>query len=133
MARCSGSFRRLIPGVTMVSRDGRPFLGHVATVTSTGSTKHRLKAPRCPGLLRPYKRAGQDPTRGHEQQARHKSKAKYQQPKAPNTEINISSNHLCTLFSSSETWARRPLSQACNPYTSTSVQGNTKLSPQCWT
>jgi hypothetical protein len=36
MARCSGSFRRLIPDVTIVSRDGRPFLGHIATVTSTG-------------------------------------------------------------------------------------------------
>jgi hypothetical protein len=30
-----------------------------------GPTKHHLKAPRCPGLLLPYKRAGQDPTRGH--------------------------------------------------------------------
>jgi hypothetical protein len=98
-----------------------------------GSIKHHLKALRCPGLLLPYKRAGQDPTRGHGQQARHKFKAEYQQSKTPNTEINISSNHLCTLFSLSETWARRPLSQACNPYTSTSVQGNTKLSPPRWT
>jgi hypothetical protein len=32
-------------------------------------------------------------------------------------------------FSLFETWAHRPFSQACNPYTSTSVQGNTKLSP----
>jgi hypothetical protein len=28
-----------------------------------GLTKHHLKAPQCPGLLLPYKRAGQDPTR----------------------------------------------------------------------
>jgi hypothetical protein len=77
----------------------------------------------------PIKKTGQDPTRGHGQQARHKSEAKYQQPEAPNTEINISSNHLCTLFSFSETWARCPLSQACDPYTSTSVQGNTNSPP----
>jgi hypothetical protein len=129
MAWCSGSFRRLILDVTMVSTDGRPFPGHVATVTSTGIDKTSPKAPQCPGHPSPYKRAGQDPTRGDGQQARPKFKAKYQQSKTPNTEINISSNHLCTLFSLFETWARRPLSQACNPYTSTSVQGNTKLSP----
>jgi hypothetical protein len=28
-----------------------------------------------------------------------------------------------------ETWARRPLSHAYNPYTSTSVQGNTNFFP----
>jgi hypothetical protein len=92
-----------------------------------GLTIHHLKTPRCPGLLLPYKRAGQGSTRG--QRARHKPKAKCQQTKAHNSEINISSNHPCTLFSLFETWARRPLSQACNPYASTSVQGNTKLSP----
>jgi hypothetical protein len=81
-------------------------------------------ASKFPGALAssdPIKRTGQDPTRGHGQRARHKSKPKYQQPKAPNTEINISSNHPCTLFPFSGTWARRPLSQACNPYTSTSL------------
>jgi hypothetical protein len=35
MARRSESFQRLILYVTMVSRDDLPFLGHVATVTST--------------------------------------------------------------------------------------------------
>jgi hypothetical protein len=39
MTRCSGSFHRLIPNVTTVSRDGRPFPGHVATATSTGIDK----------------------------------------------------------------------------------------------
>jgi hypothetical protein len=129
MARCSGLFRCLsptsprCPGMVGHSRD--------TSLQSLlqGSTKHRLKAPRCPGLLLPYKRAGQDPTRGDGQQAGHKLKAKRQQSKTPNIEINISSNHLCTLFSLFETWARRPLSQTCNPYASTSVQGNTKLSP----
>jgi hypothetical protein len=33
------------------------------------------------------------------------------------------------LFTLFETWARRPLSHACNPYTSTSVQGNTNFFP----
>jgi hypothetical protein len=44
-------------------------------------------------------------------------------------EIDISSNHPCSLFPLFETWARHPLSHACNPYTSTSVQGNTNFSP----
>jgi hypothetical protein len=35
----SGSFHHLVPYVGMVSRDGRPFLGHVATTTSTGIDK----------------------------------------------------------------------------------------------
>jgi hypothetical protein len=36
VAQDSGSFHRLIPNVTTVSRDGRPFLEHAATATSTG-------------------------------------------------------------------------------------------------
>jgi hypothetical protein len=39
VAQGSESFRRLILYVTMVSRDGRPFPGHVATATSTGVDK----------------------------------------------------------------------------------------------
>jgi hypothetical protein len=39
VAQDSESFHRLIPDVTMVSRDGWPFLGHVATATSTGIDK----------------------------------------------------------------------------------------------
>jgi hypothetical protein len=39
VARCSGSFHRLIPNVTMVSRYGRPFPGDIATVTPTGIDK----------------------------------------------------------------------------------------------
>jgi hypothetical protein len=39
VAQDSRSFHRLVPYVTMVSRDGRPFLGHVATATSTGIDK----------------------------------------------------------------------------------------------
>jgi hypothetical protein len=35
VAQDSGSFHRLLPDVTMVSKDGRPFLGHIVTATST--------------------------------------------------------------------------------------------------
>jgi hypothetical protein len=45
MAYDSGSFHRLIPYVTMVSRDGRPFLGHVAIATSTGIDKTSPQTP----------------------------------------------------------------------------------------
>jgi hypothetical protein len=83
-----------------------------------GSTKHHLKTPRRPDLLSPYKRVGRrTKKRNNGQQVGHK------------IEINISSNHPCILSSLFETWARRPLSQACNPYTSTSVQGNTNSLP----
>jgi hypothetical protein len=36
------SFHRLILYVTMVSEDGRPFLGHVTTATSTALDKTSL-------------------------------------------------------------------------------------------
>jgi hypothetical protein len=39
VAQDSGSFHRLVLYVTMVSRNGRPFSGHVATATSTGIDK----------------------------------------------------------------------------------------------
>jgi hypothetical protein len=97
-----------------------------------GSTNRHLRAPQRPGLLLPYKRAGQGSITGtedNEQQITHKSQAKCQALQGSSAEINISSNHLCTLSSLFETWVRGPLSQACNPYTSTSVQENTKLSP----
>jgi hypothetical protein len=46
------SFHRLILYVTMVSGDGRPFLGHVATAASTAFDKTSpLRHPRCPCLL----------------------------------------------------------------------------------
>jgi hypothetical protein len=48
MAQDSGSFHRLVPYITMVSRDGRPFPGHVATATSIGIDK---TSPQCtPGV-----------------------------------------------------------------------------------
>jgi hypothetical protein len=39
VAHDSRSFHRLVPYITMVSGDGRPFLGHVATATPTGIDK----------------------------------------------------------------------------------------------
>jgi hypothetical protein len=101
------------------------FYGTSLQSPQQGSTKHHFKTPRRLGLLSSYKKAGRGFTRGKkttdEQQAIYK------------IEINISSNHLVFSFSPFETWARRPLSQACNPYTSTSVQGNTNLSHLRWT
>jgi hypothetical protein len=68
-----------------------------------GSIKRHLRAPRRPGLLLPYKRAGRALQRGQktENNRPHTSpKPSAKHSKAPHTEINISSNHLCTLFSS---------------------------------
>jgi hypothetical protein len=46
------SFHRLILYVTMVSRDGRPFSGHVATAASTALDKFSLlRHPQRPCLL----------------------------------------------------------------------------------
>jgi hypothetical protein len=45
VAQDSGSFHRLVPNVITVSRDGRPFLGHDATATSTGIDKTSPQAP----------------------------------------------------------------------------------------
>jgi hypothetical protein len=126
VAQDSWSFHRLIPDVTMVSRDGRPSLGHDAIATSTGIDKLHLKAPRCPGLILSYKRAGPGSTRGN-------GGRKEQAPANEQTRLQLTDQHLkqspLYSFRSLETWARFPLSQACNPYASTSVQGNTKLSP----
>jgi hypothetical protein len=49
VAQGSGSFHRLIPDVITVSKDGRPFLEHAATVTSTGIDKPITS--RHPGVL----------------------------------------------------------------------------------
>jgi hypothetical protein len=86
------SFHRLILYVTMVSRDGRPFLGHVATATSTAINKTSpQRHPRRPCLLLPYKRADMGSTRGRRTTDDEKPVS------IPPKKINISSNHLCTL------------------------------------
>jgi hypothetical protein len=65
VAQDSESFHRLVLYVTMVSRDDRPFPGHVATTTSTGIDKTSpQRHPQHPCLLLPYKRAGRGSTGG---------------------------------------------------------------------
>jgi hypothetical protein len=86
MARRSRSFQRPVLYNTMVSRDGPPFLGHVATATSTGIDKTSSQGSRRPGLLSSYKRVGQGSGEEEGRKAIHK------------IEINISSNHLVFLF-----------------------------------
>jgi hypothetical protein len=130
MARRSGSFHRLILYIT-VPRDGRPLQGTSLQSPQQGSIKHHLKAPSVLASPRPIKRAGRGFTTDRRQRATNHTPVKSQVPihsKSFSIEINISSNRLCTFFPL-ETWALGPLSQACNPYASTSVQGNTKLSP----
>jgi hypothetical protein len=117
MARRSGSFRHLVPYNAVVSRDGRPFLGHIATVSSTGIDNTSPQDFRLPGLPLPYKRAGRALQRRQEQ-------PETSTPRLP-TQRSTSQAIISVLFFSFETWARCPLSQACNPYASTSVQGNT--------
>jgi hypothetical protein len=56
VAQDSGSFYRLVLYVTMVSRDGWPFPGHVATATSTGIDKTSPQdAPGVPASSYPIK------------------------------------------------------------------------------
>jgi hypothetical protein len=85
MARRSGSFQRL---VTVVPRDGPPFLGHVATATSTGIDKTSSQGSRRRGLLSSYKKGKAGALEGTtDNEAIHK------------IAINISSNHLVFSFS----------------------------------
>jgi hypothetical protein len=94
VAHDSGSFHRLVLYVTMVSRDGRPFPGHVATTTSTGIDKTSQRHPRRPCLLLPYKRAGRGSTTSNEQRTTDNEKPVSIPPK----KINISSTLLHTLI-----------------------------------
>jgi hypothetical protein len=90
----SESFHRLILYVTMVSEDGWPFLGHIATVISTAIDKTLpQRHPRCPCLLLPYKRAD----RGLYKERRRTTDDEKKTSLHPTKEINISSNLLCTL------------------------------------
>jgi hypothetical protein len=99
------------------------------------STKHHLKAPCRLGLLLPYKRACQGSTEKKGRRRNEKTKqgqATSSPPTNHPTEQQTRDQHLKQPPFSSflfETWARHPLSHACNPYTSTSVQGNTNFSP----
>jgi hypothetical protein len=96
MAQDSESFHCLVLYVTMVSRDGRPFPGHVAIATSIGIDKTSpQRHPRRPCLLLPYKRAGRGSMTGGGQQRTIDNKKPVS---IPPKKINISSNLLCTLI-----------------------------------
>jgi hypothetical protein len=75
--------------------------------------------------------ASSRPIKGQARVLQHRQKNKGEgkgQQARRKIEIDISSNHPCPHFPLFETWARHPLLHACNPYTSTSVQGNTNFS-----
>jgi hypothetical protein len=113
MAWHSGSFHPLVPYRVRIPRDGRPSRSHVATVNSTGIDETSPQASPRLGHLSPYKKAGQGEPKGGRKNTKHHGK----NAKQPSFS-----------FFSLRLGARHPLSPACNPYTSTSVQGNTNLS-----
>jgi hypothetical protein len=104
------SFYRLILYITMVSRDGWPFSGHVTTTTSIAFDKTSpQRHPRCPYLLLPYKRAG----RGLYKAATENGWKKTSHlPTIEDQHINQSPLYFHFL---SETWDRFPLSQLVTP------------------
>jgi hypothetical protein len=103
-------FRRLILYVTIVSRDGRPFLEHVATTASTTFDKTSpLSHPRCPCLLLPYKKAGRGLYEGGERRT-----TKSQSPSHHRRSTSQAISFVLSLFLS-KTWDRFPLSQLVTP------------------
>jgi hypothetical protein len=125
MAWHTGSFQRFVLYDVTMSGDGPPFLGHVATVISTGIDKTSFQDPHCLGLLSSYKRRGPGSTTGDGRTTDNEPRTR-----SRSTSQAIILYFLFLLF---ETWAHRPLSQACNPYANTSVQGNTKSPLPRWT
>jgi hypothetical protein len=90
----SESFHRLILYVTMVSGDGWPFSGHVATATSTAIDKTLpQRHPSVPASSYPIKGQAGDSTKGGQRTTDDKKKTSLH----PTKEINLSSNLLCTL------------------------------------
>jgi hypothetical protein len=105
------SFHRLILYVTMVSRDGRPFSGHVATAASTAFDKTSpLRHPRRPCLLLPYKKAGRGLYEGGEQRT-----TKSQSPSSHRRRSTSQAIFFVLSLFLSETWDRLPLSQLVTP------------------
>jgi hypothetical protein len=81
VAQDSGSFHRLVPYVAMMSRDGRPFLGHVAIATSTRIDKTLTQdTPSIPASSYPIK--GQARAL---QEARNKTRSQAQTSKGKRT------------------------------------------------
>jgi hypothetical protein len=106
MAWCSGSFRRLVSHDAMMSRDGWPFPGHVATDNSKGIDKTSPQGSHHLGLLSPYKRAGQGSTTRKKRTIRPDNN---KQRKARDRYLKQLPFPLFPLF---ETWARGSLSHA---------------------
>jgi hypothetical protein len=108
----SESFYRLILYVTMVSGDGRPFSGHVATATSTAIDKTSpQRHPRCPCLLLPYKRVGRGLYKGGTENNRRR---KENQSPSHQRDQHLKQSPLYSRFFS-ETWDWFPLSQLVTP------------------
>jgi hypothetical protein len=106
VAQDSKSFHRLVLYVIMVSRDGRPFPGHVATSTSTGIDKTSpQKHPQRPCLHLPYKRAGRGSTRRGTMNNRQRKTSLH--PTEEDQHLKQSPLYSHFFF---ETWARFPLS-----------------------
>jgi hypothetical protein len=94
----------------MVSGDGRPFSGHVATTTSTAFDKTSpQRHPRRPCLLLPYKRAGRRLYKGAANNGRKKTS---HLPTIEDQHLKQSSLYFHFL---SKTWDRFPLSQFVTP------------------
>jgi hypothetical protein len=113
VAQDSESFHRLVLYITMVSRDGRPFSGHVATATSIGIDKTSpQRHPRRPCLLLPYKRTGRGSTTKKGQQT-----TKHQSPSHHRRSTSQAITFVLLIF----LWdlGSVPSLTACSPYTST--------------
>jgi hypothetical protein len=94
----------------MVSRDGRPFLGHIATAISTAFNKTSpQRHPQRPCLLLPYKRAGRGLYMGAADNGRKKTS---HLPTIEDQHLKQSPLYFHFL---SETWDRFPLSQLVTP------------------
>jgi hypothetical protein len=112
VAQDSGSFHRLVLYVTMVSRDGRPFPGHVATATSTGIDKTSPQGTTgVPASSYPIKGQARTLQGDNKQEAEAQAKQRQKNNK-PQTTKDQSLLYSHFPF---ETWARFPLSQLVTP------------------
>jgi hypothetical protein len=88
VAQDSGSFHRLVLYITMVSRDGRPFPGHITIATSIGIDKTSLQ--RHPGVP-----ASSYPIKGQARALKRASKKRQKNNEPQDNEKPIS---FCTLI-----------------------------------
>jgi hypothetical protein len=105
-----GSFHRLVLCVTMVSRDGQPFPGHIATVTSTGIDKTSLQRhPGIPASSYPIKGQAGALQRGTTNNRKRETSL---HPTKEDQHLKQSPLYSHLSF---KTWARFPLSQLITP------------------